>query len=605
MSPRTLAWLLPGLLGLLACGEPAQGESTGGSAGQGGAGQGGIAGAAGVTAGGQAGAPLDPCALWSAPEGDDLDERLPDLPIHLPGGPGSLHALRGACEQPQLLVLRVEPAWCAPCGARADQIEGLLAPLAGPHLRIETLLYAGPDNAPTSEADLLRWRQAHPSLPGGLLRPDGGDPERLVRGHGTLPLLYLVDARTMRISNVLTAPYERFLQEQVAASIAEVGGPELPLPPDQDTPLQDGRFDPFTWSLVQQMAAPWEPPPDPSNAHADNPAAAQLGALLFVDKSLAGSSGVACSTCHLPDRGFADDLPVSKGVNPGKIHTPTAMASLQRWFFWDGRADSLWAQALGPLENPDEMAGTRLEVAHRVKATYAATYESIFGPLPPLQEPGRFPAAGKPGDSAYEAMSPEDQQAVTRVFVNVGKAIAAYERTLKPAPTRLEAYAAGQLDALDPVEKDGLVAFFHSGCINCHHGPALSDGAFHNVLMPSHQGEGDRGRIDGLVAWQSSPFRKDGPFSDAPGQGVEAPAPAPGMLGQMKTPTLRGVARTGPWGHGGTFLTLDAVVKHYGQVLVQKEKPPGVVGERDAALGGFLGAHNKEMLAFLRVLGGE
>lgn len=101
MSPRPLAWILPGLLGLLACGEPAQGESTGGTAGQGGAGQAGIAGAAGVTAGGQAGAPLAPCALWSAPEGDDLDERLPDLPIHLPDREFD-KALRDACDTLQI-----------------------------------------------------------------------------------------------------------------------------------------------------------------------------------------------------------------------------------------------------------------------------------------------------------------------------------------------------------------------------------------------------------------------------------------------------------------------------------------------------------------------
>jgi cytochrome c peroxidase len=442
-------------------------------------------------------------------------------------------------------------------------------------------------------------------LPGALARPAGGDPEALVRGHGTVPVVYLVDARTMRISNALEAPDEAFLARQVASSLEEVGGPVIEPPAEAGGDLVDGRFDDFSWSLIEQMAAPWAPPPDPSNAHADDPAAAKLGEALFLDPDLAGNNAVSCATCHAESKGFADALPTAKGVEVGTINTPTALASLNRWFFWDGRADSLWAQALGPLENPSETGGSRLHVAHRVRAAHGASYEAIFGPLPPLDDVSRFPPEGKPGDPAHDAMTPADQEAVARVFVSVGKAIAAYERTLRPPKTRLEAYVAGDTEALSPLERNGLVAFLHSGCVNCHHGPALSDGAFHNVLMPASSGAGDRGRIDGVTSWLASPFRKDGPFSDDPQSGASLAGltSAPTMLGQMKTPSLRNIARTGPWGHGGTFATLDDVAKHYGQALVSKEKPPRTAGERDAALGGFLGGHNKEIVAFLKVFG--
>lgn len=593
MTARRLAGALSLLL---ACGDPSPAplDSPG------------IAGASGAAGAAQ---PADPCALWTASAGDNIDDALPDLPVR-PGpdaspAVASLHGLRSACERPLLLVLRVEPAWCGPCGLRADRTAALLAPFAGEHLAVETLLYAGPDNAPTTDGDLLAWREAHPSLPGGLLRPDGGDAGALVRGHGTVPMVYLVDARTLRIVQALEAPEEWFLLRQVADALAEVGGPVIEPPALEEPPPWDGRFDAFARALIEQMAAPWEPPPDPSNAFADDPAAAKLGEDLFHDPALAGNNEVSCASCHAGSKGFADGRKTAKGVAVGTINTPTALASLQRWFFWDGRADSLWSQALGPLENPSETGGSRLHVAHRIGKAHRTSYEALFGPLPPLEDAARFPAEGKPGDPSFDGMTPEDQEAVTRVFVRVGKAIAAYERTLRPPPTRLSAYAAGDVEALTPLERDGLQAFLHSGCVNCHHGPALSDGAFHNIWMPSSGGPGDRGRIDGIPALLGSPFRKDGPHSDDPsaGAGLAGLAAAPELLGQVKTPTLRNVASTGPWGHGGTFATLEDAVAHYGQAIVSGKKPPGVVGERDPALGGFLGGHNKELVAFLKVLG--
>jgi len=101
-------------------------------------------------------------------------------------------------------------------------------------------------------------------------------------------------------------------------------------------------------------------PADPTNRFADDPAAAALGATLFFDQRLSANGKVACATCHKIDRQFQDDLPLGEGLGTANRRTmPLAGAAWKRWFFWDGRKDSLWSQALSPLENAAEQAGNR------------------------------------------------------------------------------------------------------------------------------------------------------------------------------------------------------------------------------------------------------
>src|SRR6185436_19313209 len=176
----------------------------------------------------------------------------------------------------------------------------------------------------------------------------------------------------------------------------------------------------------------------------------------------------------------------SQGVAVGDRNAPSVLfAAHARWQFWDGRADTLWMQALGPFENEKEFGSSRLFVAHAVFERHAAAYEALFGPLPPLSDTARFPASGKPGDATFSGMAAADQALVTRVYVNVGKAIAAYERTLRARPNRLDAYLGGDLSALTVEEKAGLKTFFGAGCIQCHWGPRLTDDAFHVLRFPT------------------------------------------------------------------------------------------------------------------------
>ncbi|RVB10382.1 methylamine utilization protein, partial [Mesorhizobium sp. M7A.F.Ca.CA.004.05.1.1] len=125
--------------------------------------------------------------------------------------------------------------------------------------------------------------------------------------------------------------------------------------------------------------------PDTTNRFADVPAAAALGSTLFFDQGMSGDGSISCSTCHKIDRQFQDDLPQAVGVGRTSRRTmPLAGVARDPWFFWDGRRDSLWAQALTPLENPLEQAGNRTAYAHYIKARFGERYERIFGPLPDL-----------------------------------------------------------------------------------------------------------------------------------------------------------------------------------------------------------------------------
>src|SRR5882757_6080400 len=96
-------------------------------------------------------------------------------------------------------------------------------------------------------------------------------------------------------------------------------------------------------------------PKDPSNAVEASPAAIELGKHLFNDVRFSGNGAVSCATCHDPKKQFQDGLPVGRGVGTGARRAmPIVEAGHSPWLFWDGRKDSLWSQALGPLEDSVE-----------------------------------------------------------------------------------------------------------------------------------------------------------------------------------------------------------------------------------------------------------
>ena len=171
------------------------------------------------------------------------------------------------------------------------------------------------------------------------------------------------------------------------------------------------------------------PARDTTNRVDGNPQAIALGKRLFSDARLSGSGEFSCATCHDPARDWTDGKEVAVAAGVGARNTPSLWnAAHHRWYFWDGRANSLWSQALKPIESAVELDGSRLQVAHVIHDDPAlrAGYEALFGDLPALADTRRLPPAGGPlaGDEdrqlAWWRMDPEDRAAVTDQSVVVG-----------------------------------------------------------------------------------------------------------------------------------------------------------------------------------------
>ena len=337
-------------------------------------------------------------------------------------------------------------------------------------------------------------------------------------------------------------------------------------------------------------------PPDPSNRFADNPRAAALGERIFFDTRFSDNGQVACATCHQPDKYFTDDLALSKGIGETRRGAPSLIGTAYSpWLYWDGRRDSHWAQALVPIETPVEHGFDRRRVLGVIAADtdYRAAYEEVFGKLP--------------GEA-------DDEEAINRAFANTGKALAAFERSFLPAPSRFDAYVDALSEEgsaaepeLNPDELAGLRLFISetTQCTRCHNGPLFTNFGFHNIgLIRLQRGvrSYDVGRIKGVKEVLTDPFRCDGPHSDAkPGQceeiefirtwGIE-------LTGAFKVPTLRNVAATSPYMHDGRFQTLREVLEHY------RKAPGGGLGHQELNALELTDLQLDQIIAFLGTLTG-
>jgi cytochrome c peroxidase len=320
-------------------------------------------------------------------------------------------------------------------------------------------------------------------------------------------------------------------------------------------------------------------PVDPSNAVERLPAAIDLGQRLFNDARFSRNGAVSCASCHDAQKQFQDGLPVGQGVGTGSRRAmPMVGAGYSTWLFWDGRKDSLWAQALGPLEDAAEHGGNRTRHARLVAESYRKEYEALFRAMPSFEGLPRDagPNGGSTESAAWAAMDARRREDVSRVFSNMGKAIAAYEKSLQHEPSRLDRYIDAALtgnpaaqEMLRADEVRGLRLFIGKAqCVSCHNGPLFTDQQFHNTGVPPRDAATpDRGRAGATAKVRGDEFNCLGPFSDAqPNQCQElrfmvSDDPAP--EGAFKTPGLRGVAQRPPYMHAGQFATLEQVVRHY------------------------------------------
>lgn len=400
----------------------------------------------------------------------------------------------------------------------------------------------------------------------------------------------------------------------------------------------------------EDLETGWAPPPDQSNQYADDERAAELGQRWFFDKGFSGqlldadndgdpettlgkqgeTGRVACSGCHLPEAGFSDTRSrgrqISLGTAWGKRRTPSLLdIGHARLIMWDGRHDALYNQVFGPIEADFEMNSSRLFVAQRIWLEYRAEYEEIFGPLPDFADTERFPrlsaketgcqrsvsmgqprCRGMPGDKAeYDGLSASDQREVTRVVVNFGKAIGAYERKLSCGSSRFDAWAHGEPDALSDAEKRGAELFVGRGqCVKCHSGPLMSDQRFHNVgLIPAVVAVAfidldDRGAEEGLTAALTDPLNVRGIYSDGD-DGRLPKKVTPEMAGAFRTPTLRCVSQRPTFMHTGQVSSLKATVQHF-------NRPPGgsLIGRSEVSALGLSDSEIEDLVAFLVSLDG-
>ena len=356
-------------------------------------------------------------------------------------------------------------------------------------------------------------------------------------------------------------------------------------------------------------------PADPSNAQADNPDAAELGHALYFDTRLSSTGAVACATCHKPERMFTDGLKLAVGAGIGNRHTPSLVGlSYSPWFYWDGRKDSQWAQALAPLEAKHEHATTRSDLARLIlsDADYATRYRSAFGALPGFDIPaGASPLGDDTERAKWEGLPMAEQQAINEIFTNVGKALAAYQRKIQPGRARFDDYAdrlsrddsalVAQGDELAADELQGLRLFIGKAmCVTCHNGPLFTNHEFHNTSVLANPGElPSMARYDGVRIARLDPFNCLGEFSDAESAQcteLRFARDTNDLVGANKTPTLRNVDLTAPYMHGGQIADLAAVIRHY------NEAPTSMLSHNEAKPLGLRPPELRALEAFMHTL---
>jgi cytochrome c peroxidase len=487
-----------------------------------------------------------------------------------------------------------------------------------------------------------------------------------------------------------------------------------------------------TWSPTERARIealadmPAAAPVDTSNRYAADPDTAALGKMFYFDTRFSGpstaldalnrkmpfgrapvgeSAGVACVTCHDAGHASVDPASAPGNVSVGAGWTynnalPTYDSAFYELHLWNGRADSLWSQAVADNENALTTNGNRLQTAWVIADLYPDAYDKVFADTPlPLSGPSsnvralvgadgqcapnggacpagcraasspttgatgcwpRFPLQGKPGKvpgcqpgnasepfgDAWDCMDAADQAALTRVLVNFGKAIAAYEATLVLGAAPFDRWVAdlraGKGDestAISGPAKNGAHLFVgKAGCSDCHGTPLLSDGEFHNVgvgqigaavpteadcpaggvcdcapVSSTHMGGPKNclpwGARDGAQKLKGNAFRRDSMWSDQPpgdpqGDASAAIVALPDLstipVGAYRTPSLRNVALTAPYMHDGSIATLADVVWHYNQG-VPAPNTPGVQAAPFQPL--YLSADEQEALVeFLEAL---
>jgi len=181
------------------------------------------------------------------------------------------------------------------------------------------------------------------------------------------------------------------------------------------------------WDVVKELSPMPEAPIDTTNFVSGSVEAETFGEALFYDQDMSPSGEFSCASCHDPELGFSDGLVLSEGVGTAARNAPGLIDTAHSvWYFWDGGCDTLWCQAMGPIENSVEMGSSRLFISHLIEGNpdYSAQYEQLFGTLPDISDLSRFPLHARPIPSdpdqvenqRWDTMTAEDQETINIIF---------------------------------------------------------------------------------------------------------------------------------------------------------------------------------------------
>jgi cytochrome c peroxidase len=276
------------------------------------------------------------------------------------------------------------------------------------------------------------------------------------------------------------------------------------------------------------------------------PAKAELGRLLFFDPLLSGSQVRSCSNCHNPGLSWGDGLPRAIGEKPITVRSPTLLdIAWVPTLGWDGKFASLEAVTFGPITGKGNMnlpaPGILLSRLSAIP-DYVKAFETAFG-----------------------------KDGITKD--NIERALATYQRTIVAGEAPFDRWVNGDENAIDAAAKRGFALFAGKArCAECHSGPAFTDGSFHDIGSAKDDDIG-RGRL----------FPKSVKLQYA-----------------FKTPTLRDVARRGPYMHDGSVPTLEAVIDLYDRGGIERPSRSTKITRL-----GLTDQEKSDLVAFLRSLNGK
>lgn len=280
----------------------------------------------------------------------------------------------------------------------------------------------------------------------------------------------------------------------------------------------------FDHELLKDALQNFKPLPNSIIDVKANAAKIELGQKLYFEKKLSANNTISCNSCHKLDKFGVDNEATSPGHNQkrGERNSPTVYnAALNASQFWDGRAKDLEEQALGPLLNPIE---------HGLKDE--ATTEAILNKEKYL--------------GLFKKAFPKSKKPLS--FKNVGVAIAAFEKTLL-TPSRFDDFLKGQINALNAQQKQGLRKFIDNGCVACHSGVNIGGKDFMQLGLVEEYSTKDLGR------YQITKKEEDKKV--------------------FKVPSLRNVAKTGPYLHDGSIKKLEDMIalmgKHQIGITINKK----------------------------------